>query len=253
MTLEYGILCIVFRPRPLRRIKLPAQGAETPRMCCKPPSPRSSVDIGAPDTADRESASGAPSGGWDIVSAGGRAHLASESALSSTTRSSIKCYLPNTAFRGTDGRLMLAQDLAVGSQVLLSDGDEARVVAYHRHHRQEVKVALVELVTRKAKIKVSAKHRIVVESTPVKTKLAKDLHRGEFIVVGAHPQELTKVTYSEERGDVINISFMPDRPIEAFLVPHHGVQTLGSPFPPGQLYGITEADLLRVAPAFYEE
>jgi len=138
-----------------------------------------------------------------------------------------KCYVPNTVFRRPDGHLLLVQHLKKGSEVLLNDGKVACVSEFVEYpwckdQAHELRV----LSTSQGRFEVSADHRIGV---PDGECSAKDLHKGDLVLVGQKKQPLTDVTVKYERIPLYAVTFIPDGLIEARHIAPFGLQTFGEP------------------------
>merc|ERR1711879_1126229 len=117
-----------------------------------------------------------------------------------------------------------------GGLVRLSGGALGRIVQKQMLAKKNVKV--VELVTRHATLKVSADHRIpVVDELSRQAEMrAGDLQKGQSVLVGAsgtQKQKLTNVKLFSESADLVGLSFDPDWPVEAAIVPARGINTYG--------------------------
>lgn len=175
-----------------------------------------------------------------------------------------RCFLPDTGFKHRDGSLQLVQNLRLGSRVVLCNGSEAMVASSPRRHERQ-KQHLVELITNQARLKVSADHRsikVTPDGTGTETCLARDLKRGDVVIVGSCRRELTKVILSTESTELYEVAFIPDGPIEAYSIPTYGILTRGSSLCAQHGIGIqildmlgtyTEDDLKAAMPATYED
>lgn len=168
------------------------------------------------------------------------------------------CFLPNTAFKAPGDKLRLAKSIQEGDSVLVADGTTAVAVKVTHHPCQKYK--LVELVTNQGSIKVSANHRIVmaVGNGLSATHRADQVHKGDKVLVGKWVRSLTRVTPSEERTELVEITFEPDGNVEAFLVPMWGMHTRGEPPAPRNcdpqlMLMISQEELLRAMPTCYED
>lgn len=176
-------------------------------------------------------------GGWNPLALRTIRHRVAEANRSSVRHhadvpdqaKTCPCFLPNTAFKAPGDTLRLAKSIQEGDSVLVADGTTAFAVKVTHHPRQKYK--LVELVTNRGSIKVSADHRIVlaVGDDSSATCRADQAQVGDKVLVGEWVRSLTRVTPSEEATELVEITFEPDGNVEAFLVPMWGMQTRGEP------------------------
>jgi len=207
-------------------------------------------------------------GGWNPFALSTIRRRVAEAATEANQKDAGKtcpCYLPNTAFKTPDGNLLLAQNLKQGDTVLAADGTTSSAIAVKHHPRQKYK--LVELITNQGSFKASADHRIVVaENNLVSscvTRPSGEVTEGDKVFVGSYVRSLARVKHSEERTELVEVTFEPDGNIEAFLVPTWGMQTRREPTPHQvgsgtlQLMQIlppaSEVDLLLAMPTHYDE
>jgi len=219
-------------------------------------------NIGGTNTAaaagniEQESSS---DGSWEQVE-----YLDAVSPANGTTGNNadaVRCFLPRTAFKGVDEQFLLASHLQPGQRVRLCNGAEAEVVSVLHHQRGKFPVC--DLATRHGgRFKLSATHRVVIvnEANVKQVHCAGELKAGDKVVIGTEStQPLTKVTHSEERTDLYAITFRPDLPVEAFMLPTHGIQSHGEACTVDALQlmdiysGISEAELLQAIPLDYSE
>ena len=115
-----------------------------------------------------------------------------------------------------------------------------------------------EMVARQGKLKTSPGHRIRIAGIHGSCLLAKDLKEGDRVFVGQREQTLVRVNHIlEEKTSLVCITFYPDVPVEAFVIPDWGLQTFGelsqqlvleNPFA-----SVSQEDLLRACPLQYED
>lgn len=151
--------------------------------------------------------------------------LVSESAT-------VECCLPNTAFKDEEGNFIAVQNLKLGSLVKAYDGAPTKVVFWKKHPPK--KYALVELITAQGSITVSDNHRVVKaidESGSSECVLADKLRKGDQVIVGNRKQTLDKARHFRDpkARELFEIGFMPDRPVETFMMPMFGMLTQGTP------------------------
>merc|ERR1712173_476707 len=73
--------------------------------------------------------------------------VASSSGLTAADANQSRlCYLPGTAFKSPDGKLVLAENLRLGDSVSLQDGSNATIAWVQKFERDE-KRKLVEVIT----------------------------------------------------------------------------------------------------------
>jgi len=178
------------------------------------------------------------------------------------------CFLPRTAFKSSNGHLLLVDHLVAGHEVLAVDGAPRRVLTVHR--LEKAKCHVVELVTRLGSFKVSACHRVIVPgqdgATP-REKKAADLAIGDRVLMGTRDLDLTNVKHLEMWTELFRISFDQDAAVEGFITPLFGMQTLGDPCQagasshqePGSVFDLSglpqysEEDLRGALPLRYED
>jgi hypothetical protein len=139
------------------------------------------------------------------------------------------CYLPhNTAFKKSDGQLVLAEHVRQGDQLRMWGGTVVTVVEMGRHMRQEeYPYALVHLSTNQGSFKLSAGCRIEVVGQRSETLRANMLRTGDRVTVGTEVRSLTKVQHYKERAELIWLRFEPDVSVETFYITNWGLQTKG--------------------------
>jgi len=190
-----------------------------------------------------------PSSGSSPTAKSSRPSSAAGNASTTSAVSTVgpKCFLPNNVFKTMDGGLVLSQDLRVGTCVTTSDGGHACVTDWRPYPRNDMPNKLVEIVTHHARIKVSAKHRVVVPTSDGEDepRFASALRAGDHVRVGAKRQRVSRSIATEERCDLFMVSFEPDVPVEVFNMPVEGVQTRGEP----QAGGVYAAELLQIVDA----
>jgi len=156
------------------------------------------------------------------------------------------CFLTNTAFRTPDGSFRAVQNLGVGEEVCLTNGQTARIT--HATKLPQTIQDIVELVTNQGSLKVSANHRIVTIRGPRKAQ------RDDSVLVGDRMRALANVRSFQEGAELFDIRFHPDSPIEAFVIPYYGTQVLCAAPPLIEIFQNIPADeLMRSMPEKYND
>ncbi|CAJ1396543.1 unnamed protein product [Effrenium voratum] len=162
-------------------------------------------------------AQGSQTGSWEQVSA----------IDSKDLMPPAKCFLPDYAFRGAEGQLLLSQ-LLKGGDILRSEDKDTPLVKVSEVVEYEATGAghdVVKLSTAQGTFAVSASHRVVIpggSSIP-----AADLKKGDVVLVGAKEQKLLVVAPQKVKSSIYGIKFEPDLPIQAFPVARFGLLTMG--------------------------
>jgi len=90
---------------------------------------------------------------------------------------------------------------------------------------------IVVLETMYAILRVTADHRVMVSCSEF--KFAADFVAGDAVQCTSGCTRLTNVTTHFESVEAVEISFEPDLPFEAWMVPHASILSKGSPVAPG--------------------
>jgi len=145
------------------------------------------------------------------------------------------------------------QDLVAGDCVVLTRGGMAQVGLPERSER--ARQHLIELVTNQGNLKLSADHRVVVETPGGRTssRAACELLVGDNIRVGTELRPLTRVTRSVERVELFKIRLQHEGIVEAFVMPNYGIHVYGSEPALMELFGgISEVVVQAAMPPLYE-
>jgi len=129
-----------------------------------------------------------------------------------------RCFMKEAVFKAAHGGFVSGQDLRKGSKILAADGSIVEVA-----HPPEVseKRGKVVLRTDKAKLEVTADHRVVnvTHEGAQRQVPAFKLSVGDLVMVDNEPTSLTHVGFDPATFDVLKIGFSPDKPVEAFSLP----------------------------------
>lgn len=216
-SLEHGVLSLFFRA-PRRIVSFAIDSLQ-----------QHASTIGASSRQAESSCAPSSSGvsSFQMVSMPNLGLASDQGSDLSSIADTVKCYLPNTAFQGLDGNLILVQNLQEGSRVRLSDGREATVSSTKLFPWKRKKMYRLRVLgTSRGAFELSAGHRVPV---PGGEQRAEHLKVGDRLFVGTREQQLLTVTEKEARTDLYAVSFIPDGMVEAFQIPNWGLQTLGEP------------------------
>eukprot|EP00434_Breviolum_minutum_P000203 symbB.v1.2.000172.t1/scaffold9.1/size550961/28 len=154
------------------------------------------------DTCDAEDAS-QPDSSWELCTL-----MTDGSGISIDTAG--RCFMREAVFKAALGGFVSGHDLRRGSQILAADGSMVEVA-----HPPEVseKRGKVVLQTEKAKLEVTADHRVVnVTHDGEKRQVpAFKLSVGDLVMVDNQTESLTHVDFDPAIFDVLKIGFSPDK------------------------------------------
>merc|ERR1719198_122906 len=133
-----------------------------------------------------------------------------------------RCFLPWLLLRTSNHELVKAASLVAGDNVLSWDGCqlEVRSVTVHPLQYQPlVELRAGEAVAEAGVLTVTPSHRVMVQrGTIPQTMPAGDLREGDPVYCsGGRLAPLTSVRIINVETEVVEISFRPDEPVEAFL------------------------------------
>ncbi|CAJ1449839.1 unnamed protein product [Effrenium voratum] len=133
------------------------------------------------------------------------------SDMSSSSATSAKCFLPNTALPGAgsaEGHLLRVEHLKPGDKVRLSDGTDASVLDVKRHPSKKKPYDVVELSTHQGKFPVSDSHHVAVPGvTGPRRQQADALRQGDLVIVSGEQRKLTNVVPRKESAQISLKSF----------------------------------------------
>jgi len=148
-------------------------------------------------------------------------HLAvkiNENCLRFQSAGGPKCFLPGTLLETPSGSFVRVEHVEVGWSIVSSTGSVLRIVNALSHKETDHDVKLVTLTTDSAQLTVTASHRIVTADGH--EQLASKLNVGDGVLVSGNlPQTLRDVHHFLLKTDVIELTFYPDEPVEAFNRP----------------------------------
>eukprot|EP00929_Paragymnodinium_shiwhaense_P068028 TRINITY_DN34198_c0_g1_i1.p1 TRINITY_DN34198_c0_g1~~TRINITY_DN34198_c0_g1_i1.p1 ORF type:complete len:575 (+),score=102.09 TRINITY_DN34198_c0_g1_i1:52-1725(+) len=203
----------------------------------------------APAQVAGGTSSGSESGSESFIKVQSVCASSENSAMSGSLESSFSCisiatsgphcFLEDTVFTTavaqdlTDTHLLRASDLVKGSRVLASDGSVLEVV---HNPVPEQATELVELQTAGAMLKVTPSHRVTVakasaEEHELEDVRAGDLQKGDRVIESGQLSALTSISQISlaTPATVLKISFKPDKPVEAFMLPESTIASKGYP------------------------
>jgi len=128
-----------------------------------------------------------------------------------------RCFMTDAVFKAALGGFVSGQDLSKGSKILAADGSIMEVADFPEVSEKRGKVVLQ---TEKAKLEVTADHRVLnVTHDGAQRKVpAYKLRVGDLVMVDNQPESLTHVYSDPATFEVLKIGFSPDKPVEAFSV-----------------------------------
>lgn len=142
-----------------------------------------------------------------------------------------RCYLADALFKAPHDGYIRASKLVLNSEVLSASGSLLKVSAVKSHPEEEQN--LIELTTESATLTVTAAHRIVVQRRSGPQALSADaLKEGEDVLIsGGSTEPLLRISHFQEKVAVIELSFTPDEPVEAFRPPSSTILSQGRACP----------------------
>mmetsp|Transcript_58596 Transcript_58596/g.107854 ORF Transcript_58596/g.107854 Transcript_58596/m.107854 type:complete len:546 (+) Transcript_58596:71-1708(+) len=151
-----------------------------------------------------------------------------------TLARSPQSFLPNTMIRLSHNNFKTVVDVQVGDVVCGLEGTPAEVIL---KEQATCMASIVEIITRKGSHKFTANHRIVTVSTnSTLDRLvwveAGSLNVGDHIRIGDAPIAITKIKEYKKFGEIVELHFDPDVPVETQMISSlGGIFTLGGSFP----------------------
>lgn len=141
------------------------------------------------------------------------------------------CFLPDTLFRTPEESFVKATALKCGDGVLSASGRLLKVLDIKAH--DEKPQQLVELCTGPASLTVTASHRIMARvSGQLKDVRAEMLREGDRVFCTSGEAELCEVHIFEHTTKVVEVAFLPDEAVAAFLPPLDEICSKGRRFGP---------------------
>jgi len=157
-------------------------------------------------------------------------HLSSAiscSSLVSASACDARCFVADALFEMPDDHFVRAGDLAAGGNICTASGETVEVETV-TVVPEEVQT-LMDLKTQTAVLVVTGTHRVVVQrrSGP-QTLQASALRAGDSVLItGGVSEDLIHVESFEARVSVVQLTFIPDRPVEAFHPPPPSILSQG--------------------------
>lgn len=139
-----------------------------------------------------------------------------------------QCFLPDTMLWVSPSDTKTAASLRQGEEVL-GIYDDRLTIAHALTHDEDLHT-IVELKTREVSLRVTADHRIPVpdsEGDHIGECRAIELRKGDLLLCGQHPTPLVSVSSHRMRTPVVQLEFVPDKPVAAFRPPRWPIATLG--------------------------
>eukprot|EP00427_Karlodinium_veneficum_P007541 CAMPEP_0169075902 /NCGR_PEP_ID=MMETSP1015-20121227/8065_1 /TAXON_ID=342587 /ORGANISM="Karlodinium micrum, Strain CCMP2283" /LENGTH=341 /DNA_ID=CAMNT_0009135335 /DNA_START=51 /DNA_END=1076 /DNA_ORIENTATION=- len=137
-----------------------------------------------------------------------------------------QCFLPDTMLWISPSESRQVTSLREGDRVLNIYGTYSTIIIAFEH--EEELRTLVQLKTREASLKVTADHRIPVQTLDGQVeRLAGELSKGDEVLCGQNPVPLVSVSSHRMHTRVVQLGFLPDAPLEAFRPPRHGLASYG--------------------------